>query len=87
MTAPRIILGKTLPEWARETGIRPSTLRARIDLWGWTEAEAVGLVPHASLRGKCRGKAVTIAYKKKVDREPQGDHNGITVQEVMALWR
>lgn len=75
MTAPRLLLGKPLQQWARELGIPADTIRARVDAWGWSEPEAVGQVPHVSLRGKCRGNAVTPRYKKALDKGQKVEHN------------
>lgn len=36
-----LILGKTLAEWARELGVKPDTIVARIKLLGWSEEKAV----------------------------------------------
>lgn len=41
------ILGLTLTEWSRRTGIRRGTLRARIDKYGFTPEEAVKTPLHA----------------------------------------
>jgi hypothetical protein len=34
---------KSIAQWARETGISGPTIRARLDLFGWSEADAVSV--------------------------------------------
>lgn len=82
MTAPRLIQDKTFREWSLVSGVKPNTIRMRLDAWGWTVEEAVGLVPHESLRGKCRGKPVTIAYKKALDKGQRMNDNPIKLENI-----
>lgn len=86
MSAPRVLLGKTLAQWARETGIPAEAIRARLDSYGWAADEAVGLVPHVSLRGKCKGKAVTPRYKKEVDGSSKNDDTRNMGANLWNVW-